>query len=91
LQVTSRDKEIHEREEELRKVQDQHSKDKKNMEEVEAQLKKTMEERALLTEQIFREKEMAAEADDVSSAPFCMNVFFSSSTYLLDIKLVFLL
>ena len=64
--MTSRDKEIHEREEELKKVQDLHNKDKKTMEEIETQLKKTMEERALLTEQIFREKEMAAEADDVS-------------------------
>ncbi|KAL5253440.1 hypothetical protein ACHWQZ_G013281 [Mnemiopsis leidyi] len=64
LQVTSRDKEIHEREEELKKVQDQHNKDKQTMEEIEALLKKTMEERALLNEQIFREKEMAAEADD---------------------------
>ena len=66
LQVTSRDKEIHEREEELKKVQDMHSKDKQTMEEIEAQLKKTSDERAVLAEQIFREKEMAAEADDVS-------------------------
>lgn len=64
--MTSRDKEIHEREEELKKVQDLHSKDKKTMEEIEAQLKKTSEERSVLQEQIFREKEMAAEADDVS-------------------------
>ena len=72
--MTSRDKEIHEREEELKKVQDLHNKDKKTMEEIETQLKKTMEERALLTEQIFREKEMAAEADDVSfAALFCWN------------------
>ena len=80
VQVTSRDKEIHEREEELRKVQDLHSKDKKTMEEIEAQLKKTTEERALLAEQIFREKEMAAEADDVSSVTLSYSVlaWFSS-------------
>ena len=66
VQVTSRDKEIHEREEELKKVQDQHNKDKQTLEEIDAQLKKVTEERSTLQEQIFREKEMAAEADDVS-------------------------
>ena len=35
MQVTSRDKEIHEREEELRKVQDQYSKEKETAEEIE--------------------------------------------------------
>eukprot|EP00116_Pleurobrachia_bachei_P012520 sb/3472782/ len=64
LQVTSRDKEIHEREEELRKVQDAHIRDREALQENEAQLKKTIEERANLMDQIFREKEMAAEADE---------------------------
>lgn len=74
--MTSRDKEIHEREEELKKVQDQHNKDKQTMEEIEALLKKTMEERALLNEQIFREKEMAAEADDVSFKRFFFRILY---------------
>ena len=65
-QVTSRDKEIHEREEELKKVQDAHTKDVQAIDEIEGQLKKVTEERALFQEQIFREKELAAEAEDVS-------------------------
>ena len=68
--MTSRDKEIHEREEELKKVQDAHVKDKTAMDEIETQLKKVSEERAIFQEQIFREKELAAEAEDVSLLGF---------------------
>ena len=40
--MTARDKEIHEREDELRKVQEQYNKEKTSLEEVETQLKKVL-------------------------------------------------
>lgn len=64
LQVTARDKEIHEREDELRKVQEQYNKEKTSLEEVETQLKKVSEDKAMLADQVRVEKEIAAEADD---------------------------
>ena len=52
-------------------VQDAHVKDKQTLEEIETQMKKVADEKGVLAEQILREQEMAAEADDVSPSTCC--------------------